>query len=170
MAKIQLQRWLQLKTLHLFQQTQEYICQSIQFHPLSIFLLILTLSHTHKPIHLFCCCISTSIVCIFFFASIPITWLRHDTTKIASSELSARKEIAREPISISYNKLAAFDIVFSFHQQLTIAATYLQKLTCNLQSWCGMTGHWPDSAQTWSHLQCATMPTQCQYVISAHGW
>lgn len=54
---------------------------------------------------------------------IPITWLRYDTAQIAKLRAVSSGEMARKPISISYNKPAAFDTVFSFHQQLSTAPT-----------------------------------------------
>lgn len=97
----------------------------------------------------------------FFFAYPPLypppphryylteAWHNQDSKLWADSK-------ACKPISISYNKLAAFDTVFSSHQQFT----NWSDLPHNPQSRCGLTGHWPDSAPTWSHLQCATIPTQ----------
>lgn len=133
---IRLQWW---KPLHvfLFTRTQGCICQSAWFCPLSI-----SPPPTHTPIYVLCRHISPGAVCCVYmciFSHHPYylteAWHNPDSKPRAVSS----KEMAREPISISYNKLAAFDIVFSFHQQLTGAPT-----TCNLQSGgCAVTWHRP---------------------------
>lgn len=88
---IQLQRWIQLSGFYLLSHTLGYICQSIPFCHLS-----LSLSHTHAHLHMFSVAVYLPVwppVCMSgSFPSILITWLRHHTTQIASSELSAVKK------------------------------------------------------------------------------
>lgn len=84
----------------------------------------LFLPHTNFNLYIFFFFFFTIRMVPFFLCSIPITWLRHDTTEIASSGLPARK---RNGPPSQYRSaiisLLRFDIVFSFHQQLAIAAT-----------------------------------------------
>lgn len=62
------------------------------------------------------------------------------------------KEIARRPVSISYNKLAGFGIVFSFHQPLLTKIT-CKNLQCKQESSCALTIH---------ELQATCNVPQCQ--------
>lgn len=128
-------------------------------------LLGLFLPHTNFNLYIFF--FTIRMVCLFFFlCSIPITWLRHDTTKIVSSELPARKR--NGPPSQYRSAIISslrFDIVFSFHQQLAIAATRLRNLTTAAR--VAMAWH----AAPWqcTGLQWAAMPRQRHYVISELG-
>lgn len=106
-------------------------------------ILLLSPSHTNIPTYTY----EYSFMCAFFFpASIPITWLRHDTTQIPSSELSAAKKWLASQYRSAIISSQHFDIVFSFHQQLTSARTTCESVPRIQQLWWGMTWQWPDNA------------------------
>lgn len=112
-------------------------------------------------------CVSTSIAScmnIFFFL---LAFRPHYLTEVwhkPDRELwvVSSKEIARRPVSIGYNKLAGFGIVFSFHQPLLTKIT-CKNLQCNQESSCALTIH---------ELQATCNVPKCQQtaILSSYSW
>ena len=146
--------------------------------------LILSLTHTHTQTHththLYMFSVYLQIyspVCVFlcvyvciFFPSIPITWLRHDTTQIASSKLSAAKKWFASQYRSAIISLQ--HLTYCFHSISTSPVHRLPVKTHHTTSSHDLVCHGTggDNAQTRSHLQHATTQTWCQYVISLLCW
>lgn len=89
-------------------------------------------------------CISTTI---------PITWLKHDTTQIVSSELSAAKKWLASQYRSAIISLQHLT-VFSFHQQLTSSLTTPQNLVPQPAVMM-----WNDRALAWQCTNSEPPPT-----------